>query len=315
MSLRLRPINAEADYPQLARLESSWDAVPVSAEELRYIESSHGTGTLFHRIVMVDDAGRIVGTAKAAHTPEDPAGQFFAVVIVDPTVRRQGIGTQLYDAILAFTQEHGAVTLDTIAGEGTPGSLAFAQAHGFSIYRQLSESALDLSTFDFGRFAGTLKSVTAAGVRFPTWADLRGTARQEHTLYEIYTATARDAPGGETRPPAPFGQFRRDVLESPTFLADGLILAVTNERWIGLTHLVRSEPGLMYNQFTGVLREFRGRGIALALKLVAIAICRKYGVAQVKTVNDAQSGPMLAINRTLGYTPKPHAYMLRKEPA
>ena len=315
MPLHLRPVNAEVDYPRLARLESLWDAVPVSAEELRHLESSRSAGTIFHRIIIVDDAGWIAGTAKAIHTPEDPAGHFFVVVIVDPTVRRQGIGTQLYDAILAFAREYKAVLLETIAGEGTPGALTFAWGRDFTIHRQLSESTLDLTAFDPRRFTATIARVTAGGIRFLAWAELEGTDGQERTLYELYTAMARDAPGGEARPPAPFEQFRRDVLESPTFLADGLILAVADERWIGLTHLVQSEPDLMYNQFTGVLREFRGRGIALGLKLAAIAVCRRYGVAQVKTINDAQNGAMLAINRTLGYAPEPNAYILRKEPA
>lgn len=111
----------------------------------------------------------------------------------------------------------------------------------------------------------------------------------------------------------PFEQFREDVLDNPAFLPDSLIIAVDGERWIGVTHLTQSEPGLMYKQFTGVIRPYRGRGIALALKLVAIAVCQEHQATQVKTINDAQNAPMLAINRKLGYIPESDTYMLRKE--
>jgi len=60
---------------------------------------------------------------------------------------------------------------------------------------------------------------------------------------------------------------------------------------------------------------WRGRGIALALKLLAIACARRYGVTYISTNNDSENAPMLAINRTLGYQPEPGYYRMLREPA
>jgi RimJ/RimL family protein N-acetyltransferase len=55
--------------------------------------------------------------------------------------------------------------------------------------------------------------------------------------------------------------------------------------------------------FTGTLRAYRGRGLALAVKLASIAWAREHGVTSMQTNNDETNAPMLAINRRLGYRP------------
>jgi GNAT superfamily N-acetyltransferase len=56
---------------------------------------------------------------------------------------------------------------------------------------------------------------------------------------------------------------------------------------------------------TGVDRPYRGRGLALALKLRTIRLARRYGAAYIRTHNDSENAPMLALNRKLGYQPEP----------
>ena len=62
---------------------------------------------------------------------------------------------------------------------------------------------------------------------------------------------------------------------------------------------------------TGVLPAYRGRGIALALKLLAIRAARQDGVRYLRTNNDAENVPMLAVNCRLGYRPEPGYFRMR----
>ena len=55
--------------------------------------------------------------------------------------------------------------------------------------------------------------------------------------------------------------------------------------------------------FTGTGREYRGRGLALAVKLASTRWAREHGITQIVTTNDETNAPMLAINRRLGYEP------------
>lgn len=65
----------------------------------------------------------------------------------------------------------------------------------------------------------------------------------------------------------------------------------------------------MYNMITGVDRAHRGRGVALALKLLSIEYARRCGADYIRTHNDAENAPILAINRKLGYQPQPGLYL------
>jgi GNAT superfamily N-acetyltransferase len=55
--------------------------------------------------------------------------------------------------------------------------------------------------------------------------------------------------------------------------------------------------------FTGTLPEYRGRGLALAVKLASLRWAAARGVTRVFTSNDETNAPMLAVNRRLGYRP------------
>jgi hypothetical protein len=48
--------------------------------------------------------------------------------------------------------------------------------------------------------------------------------------------------------------------------------------------------------------------VAQALKLLAIRCARRYGAVYIRTHNDSENAPMLAINRKLGYQPQPGLY-------
>ena len=60
------------------------------------------------------------------------------------------------------------------------------------------------------------------------------------------------------------------------------------------------EPG-----FTAVHPAYRGRGIALALKLRTIAFTREHGYRYIKTGSNAVNERMLGINAALGFQPQP----------
>lgn len=59
----------------------------------------------------------------------------------------------------------------------------------------------------------------------------------------------------------------------------------------------------------GTCAEYRGRGIAQALKIVAWRTARRYGAKYLRTANDSMNAPMLAINRKMGYKPEPGRYL------
>ena len=105
--------------------------------------------------------------------------------------------------------------------------------------------------------------------------------------------------------------FSKNVFDASWFRADTQILASHGDRWVGLSAIgIYPADKHAYNAFTGVLREYRGRGLAQALKLKTILLARKESMRYIRTHNDSKNAPMLAINRKLGYQPEPGMYRI-----
>ena len=101
---------------------------------------------------------------------------------------------------------------------------------------------------------------------------------------------------------------------SAWFQPAGQILAAAGDEYVGLAAVGYFEDqNYMYNNITGVLRDYRGRKIAQALKLLTIRYAQAYGAATIRTSNDSENAPMLAINRKLGYKPLPGKYLMHCE--
>ena len=63
--------------------------------------------------------------------------------------------------------------------------------------------------------------------------------------------------------------------------------------------------GTVWTGYTCTHPDYRGRGIARAVKLQSLAQAAQLGVPVVCTDNDAENAPMLHINEMLGYVRRP----------
>ncbi len=66
-----------------------------------------------------------------------------------------------------------------------------------------------------------------------------------------------------------------------------------------------AEPGHLLQAFTGVRREYRGRGIAMALKRKVLGYGKGRGCTWIKTWNASTNWPILALNERLGFRRQP----------
>ena len=91
---------------------------------------------------------------------------------------------------------------------------------------------------------------------------------------------------------------------TPTIREDKFWIAREGERVVGTSVLdTPIERGLPSTAFTGTSRAVRGRGIARALKYESMGQAIEDGHTRVRTNNDADNPPILAINEEMGYRP------------
>lgn len=312
MHWTMRTNQAPGDLEAVAALLSQIRPEPVTPAEIEDRRSWLPEGSIRHEIVAEHSESRFVGFAEAYRYPNTLRGKFYVNLAVDRAARGQGVGQALLQEIERFAASHGATLLVTEIAERDPASLAFAQHRGYAIRRLGYDSVLDLSRFDKAGFSGVADGVRQGGIRFFTLADSPSEGMKQ-ALYKLYEDTFTDIPGYEAERFMAFETWHSMVIESGGARPDWVIIAAEGERLAGATTLVdRGE--YLYTNHTVVRPEFRGRKIALALKLQAIKAALRHGATRMITGNDSRNEPMLAVNRKLGYLPETGTYELAKHP-
>jgi GNAT superfamily N-acetyltransferase len=313
MTFTVRPCVIPDDCVDMAAISSAVNPEPVTAEQLENQYRAMPADAVVHMLLAVSHDSRPVGYGAVRHLAHEAPGRFHIRALTPPDCRRQGVGGLLYDQLEALAREHGATLLETYVRDNDPLSLAFAQKRGFATDRHAFESRLDLATFDEARFAGTTEAVKAGGIRFFSLAD-DPAEENLRRFYDLVWLISSDLPGYTFASPPPYELWAAQVLKGPKVRQDLLLIAAEGDRWVGFNiNVVSPANGSIYNGGTGVDRDYRGRSIALALKLEAIRRARASGAPYMRTNNDSQNAPMLAVNRKLGYQPSPGIYEMLKQ--
>jgi RimJ/RimL family protein N-acetyltransferase len=133
------------------------------------------------------------------------------------------------------------------------------------------------------------------------WPDPDGLKK----LHVLDGATKDDVPATFPNLPEAFEDFLLRV-NAPDRPHDRFWIALDGDRPVAFSYL--KFPPVRGNVWTGYTcsdRQYRGRGIARAVKLQSLAQAVELRVPAVHTDNDSENAPMLHINETLGYRPRP----------
>jgi len=298
----------EDDYPAEARLCNRADpGDPTTAEELRHWDESSAAPPLIRLKFVVEElsGGALVANGGLQQVPFNyHPRKFWTFVQVDPDHRRQGIGQALYERLEREATERAGIRLWGSARAEDPASVRFLERQGFIEQRRVWVSRLEVALADLSALPDRSHALAAQGIRFSTLAD-EGVDRADvrERVYRLWDTTGQDIPVVGEHTSVPFEQFVRLELESPFLQADAVFLAIRDPEYIGVTLNTR-DPGdahALEVSFTGVMRAYRGRGIAGELKRRAVEYARAHGYRYLKTGNDSLNAPIWAINERLGF--------------
>ncbi len=304
----------DADWEAVAEIMNVHDSECVSADALRDRNSAWVEGDSRQVLVAMDDNGDILGYARSIHRSADPEGKFHTSLYVRPDAEGRGIGRELYARNEAFALAHGALRLTVgINDWGTRGE-DFAKRNGFYPTQHLFESKLDLTAYDPTLSIERQRKLEEAGYQFFSLEEVGDTTENWKRMHHLDSVSDLDTPGYENWGPRTFERYLQELRESADFTAGGVFIGDWRGEWVAI-HMVKNHgrEGEMQTDYSGVLREHRGKGLAQVLKMLGAEYCRASGAKILSTHNDERNAPMLAINAKLGFVVEPGFRFFRKD--
>jgi mycothiol synthase len=273
------------------------DFVP-DLENLRHGERTMSAVNLLARL---DDA--VVGCGYSSIFLGMKATPFLSAdATVLPAFRRRGAGEALLRKVSARGRALGKEGLQLEVKEDDEESIRFVEHRGYGEVERQKEVVLDLTSLDGPPAVEPPPGVTiVARIERP---DL------ERAEYELVHEAGRDIPGLDAEVEQSFEEWRSFSVERPGTDPELCLLALTGERVVGSAAIVVI-GGIAYHGLTAVARDWRGRGVALALKRSQIAAALARGHTKLVTESQHDNAPMRRLNQKLGYEPFPGMIVFR----
>jgi GNAT superfamily N-acetyltransferase len=278
IELRVAESNADLELWRQVRLAVLPYELCPTVDELR----NRGAPDKLYLLAELD--GELAGAGLTGRS--DIGGAFVAPRVL-PAARRRGVGT----ALLRTLADHAAALGYERAGANCddPGSFAFARRFGFE---------------EVGR---QIEQVRAVGEHEPDAApppgvELVSLAGRADLLRRTYEEVAVEAFQDMPTPAAlqvSAEDWEREWLPWP----EASYVALASGAIVGCAGLIRDDdqPGRAEHALTAVRRDWRGRGLAKALKQATVAWASAHGIRELYTWTQTGNEGMQAVNRGLGY--------------
>jgi mycothiol synthase len=235
--------------------------------------------------------------------------KFGAWIDVMPEHRNKGIGTALYNTILEELRPYNPISLRTDTREDQAAGLHLIKKWGFVESKKYWESRLNVKAFDLTPHARAEEKASAHAIKITDLAELsKRDADSLQKYYDLWCEARQDVPRPEPATEVPFEEWRSFAIDTPYLIPEGSIIAVdkTTGTYVGLSQLYKAEDGeYLETGLTGVRRDYRRKGIALAMKIKGIAYAKSINAPEIRTGNESNNQAILSINERLGYVKEP----------
>ncbi|MEI6308935.1 MAG: GNAT family N-acetyltransferase [bacterium] len=302
MSIETRPFQQSDADGVVTVANANWPDHPISGEELLFQDAHQDPKCFFGRWV-VEREGRVIAFADLCQMVEmyHPHKYIYDVQVM-PSCQSQGIGSSLHELLLGILAQREALSARSWTHSTHARALDFLQHRGFLEDMRSWDSTLEVKGFDFTPYQGLSEKLEAEGFQIRSFRQLEEDPQRNRKIYDLASEVVEDMPLPEKA--TPFSpEYFESWFQDPALLPDGYLLMVRGERYAGLSDLwtIPDQPDRLRQGLTGVRRDCRRMGIALALKLAGIRFCQTYGATRITTSNEIHNQPILALNERLGF--------------
>lgn len=301
---------ATLDDAELAAdlMTAAYPDLPQDPELTRYRWEHPRHGWSTGRFIAELD-GKPIAFVGWSHGPweQSPERHCYVEVWLDRARLELELLASLWKWIAADAEADGCRALEAYAVQDEHEMLEALDLLGYQHDRTEKVWELDLAVHGKRLLAEALAArakAHGAGIEMVTLADWPDpdSLRKLHALSEL---TRLDVPTTYPVLPESYENFVERT-SGPDRRPDRIWIACHGDRSVAMSYL-RFPPvrGGVWTGFTCCHPEYRGRGLARAVKLQSLAQAIELGIPSVCTDNDSKNAPMLHINETLGYHDRP----------
>jgi mycothiol synthase len=279
--IEIRPVETDEDI-------EAWRQVRIAVlpnERTSTVEEIRRAETPEQLLLLAEADGDLVGSGVAGRS--DSGGHGFVMPRVLPDKRRRSVGSALLAPLAQHVESLGFARASSNVDD--PGSLEFAHRYGFREHDRQVEQVREIHGDE-----------QAPSV--PEGIEVVSLADRPELFARVYHELAVEALEDFAVTPKleiSYEDWEREWVTWP----EGSFVALSGDEIVGCAGLVRdydrrdrAEHGL-----TAVRREWRGQGLAKALKRQTIAWAAANGLAELYTWTQTGNEQMRAVNERLGY--------------
>jgi RimJ/RimL family protein N-acetyltransferase len=236
--------------------------------------------------------------------------------LADPQRLKRGVGNLLLDQLMKDLREAKAVTVSCRQYASEIEIVELLKSRGFEEVSRVFDLRLNVAAADVSSLLPVLRRIEEEGITISTFAEERHRdSRCVEKLYELTTLLHKDDPArGPLAPPAYNAREALMWLEMPYVLPEAYFIAKRGDEYVGVSDvsLFEAVPGGLTQGFTGVKREYRGHGLATALKVCEVLYAQSHGYQIIQSFNKPEQKAIRALNEKLGFELTCEHVMLEK---
>ena len=266
----------------------------------------------------------LIGVLYYSQGRDENSKTAFYTLNLDPNYNNKGFRKLLYDKMLIEIKAFNCNLVHTSIYDHPNYNehKKLLEKEGFKLVQTNREYSCDIRKVDIKKYYPLINKLELGGIKFYDSREEMITNTQKFPnhfkkLEELEWIIEQDfpIPDGITHTRTPFKHWLKlchDFYEN-SYGVD--IVAVYKKQYIASTDITvypKSEPHKGWTGGLGVLKKFRRKGIATALKIKAIEKLLEKGVTEIRTDNE-ENNPMYKINVALGFKPVPFSLDYSKE--